>query len=456
MKVAVVGGGISGLVAAWELQMKSLVASWEHQKESLEVELHEKSEMLGGVIRTADLDGICVEEGADSFLARVPEGVELCEKLGFAQADLVSPVSSKVLLKTKNGFEDLFQPHILGVPTKTDELPSQLKSMLQADLDRTEIQEPPASSDTVGAFVRRRVGDEIYEHQVAPLIGAISASDPDLLSLDIVTPQFVQAAKASPSLVKGLVSLQNKNAAVDAPVFYAPQMGMGSIIDALAERLGGSVKLNSQIQNLEELQADAVILAVPAYVAAQLLATRSPEISALLQEIKYVSVAMAQLIYDTNQLPEQFLETAGVLVAKELGLHTTAISFSTQKWGHLVTEGKTVLRVSVGTYGNDEIAKSGDDEIYSAVLPELTEQFGILGLPSVKRISRWEKSFPQYFPATSTQKGHTEKMEIIQRELAEQGIFLAGSSLSGVGIPACIASAKQAVDATCLFFQKNR
>ncbi len=483
MKVAVIGGGISGLCAAWELK-----------KAGADVSVFEQRDILGGCIQSEPLGEMAfVEQAADAFLARVRWGYELCQELGL-QNDLVSPICSEVLVKTSQpapaddrGLKKISQPHILGIPMDLAAVPQNTDAggdaaeCLRADLERTQIKEPPLAEETVGSLVRRRLGDYIFESQVAPLIGAISASNPDLLSAEVATPLLAQARELSPSLVKGLKLALSQNGtqaqngaqakktqpsaqldkAGSTAAFYAPAKGMGQIVKRLAEELKGCTKTSAPVESLENFADGAVILATPAHISKSLVKDRSSTASQLLSEIPYSSVAMLQLVYKATEIPKQFSGIAGVLFPplfsspalatsqQQKELNITAVSFATQKWGHYKHsasgsggEKPAVLRVSVGRYKKDEILQKTDSEISSIVLNELADQLGIKASPSYQRISRWQKSFPQYFP------GHFQKMSEVKTELAKHRIYLAGSYLGGVGIPACIESAKAAAEDT--------
>ncbi len=433
MKTAVVGGGISGLVVAYELK-----------KAGVEVSLYEKEAHVGSSIKTSALGPLAVvEEGADAFLARAASGVEFCRELGI---ELISPAASGVLIANRGKLKPLKQPQILGVPLNpgTD-------SALKADFERTEIQEPELTKETVGSLVRRRIGDEIYEDQVAPLIGAISASNPDDLSLETASPLLAKASQASPSLIKGIMLAAGINSdsasgsgSAGAAAFYAPAGGMSEIPRRLVRELGDVAKFKTKIKSLDEIEADRFVLAVPAYVSAELLKGKtrgSPEglktTTQSLAEVEYASVCVAQLIYKRSEIPKEWADLSGVLFPEKTS-RITAVSFASQKWPQhftsLLSENLALIRVSAGRYGDDEILTKSDQEILELVQKELSEHLSIDVEPEWSRVSRWEKTFPQYF------LGHKEKMQIVQNELEKRDIYLAGAVLDGVGIPACIES----------------
>ena len=449
MKAIVVGAGVSGLAAAYKLQAGGA-----------EVVLLEKSSRAGGVISTQPLgDFAAVEESADAFLGRVPWGIELCEELGLA-GDLVSPASAEVLTgeNFNSGLSRLSGPHILGVPIDIDSSQIQGQTFfedLRKDWNRTQISEPPIEQETVGSLVRRRVGDEIFLRQVAPLIGAISASDPDQIGLLDGAPLLAEAAQASMSLMKGLAAASQKASqptfkpeaeSKPVPAFYAPRGGMQKITDTLTERLDGAVKTNVcvtkvaagrvQVQGGEDYFADCIVLALPTFISKELLANSAPAEARILESVQHASVALVQLVFEAGDLPETLSGIAGILLPHNSQKNVTAISISSEKWSHL--NGPVLLRVSIGRFQRAGLTGKSDRKILKTVLAELAQITGIRAKPLAARISRWPNSFPQYEP------GHLAKMKQVREQLAEQNLFLAGSAVRGVGVPACIASGIEA------------
>lgn len=494
--IAIVGGGIAGLVAAYEIMKNAGVESI----------LYEASGRVGGKLLTTPFAGRMVDEGADAFITRVPHAVELCEELGLND-ELVAPSASGALIWSDDTLKPLPKSQMLGVPLDIEELrASGLVSeagiaAAEEDLNRASLasqkrleagetktglnrtqfaaednQPAVGASDTVGALVRQRLGDEIAEKLVFPLIGSINAGNCDLLDLQATAPLLAEAAADNPSLIAGLRNLRQQaqskasvsKASADAvskgaaSIFLAPKSGMGKIARQLESRLGEQICLLSPVASIEmsavelpavELPAirfsdgrdsenfDAVVLATPSWAATDLLSKSHSDAAALLCDIDYASVVLVTLAFNPGSLLDAELSGSGFLVPASEGLTVTACSWSSSKWEHLRSEESVILRVSLGRHGDDAIASADDEHIVAAVLDDLGQTMGITARPQDVRISRWHRSFPQYAP------GHNEKIAQAEARLAPAGIFLAGAGYHGIGVPACITSGRRAAHA---------
>lgn len=449
--VVVVGAGIAGLAAGWEIRR--------HQPDAT-LTVHEAADRPGGKILTSTIAGIRVDEAADAFLARVPAGVELCRELGL-DADLVTPARREAAIWLDGRLQPLPQPQILGVPLDPDALAATgivsaaAVDELRADLVRDE--DPVRDEDTVGSLLRRRVGDEIFERLVAPLIGSIAAGDCDRLGLEAV-PQIAVAARSHPSLVRGLeLTRERSRISADDPVFFAPREGMSALTDALAARLGSRLRLGSRVERVVPdgdrvavstasgtEYADAVVLATEAAPAAELVGTWAPAAATDLWSIETASVAFVTLVYEPTSVPIG-LDASGFLVPAGAPHTVTACSWTSSKWAH-IGGGHVVLRASVGRAGDDAIANAPDAVLVRRVRNDLAIMMRIGDEPEDFRISRWPESFPQYGV------GHGERVRRISDALARGRVFPAGASYRGIGVPACIeqgrAAARMAVAAT--------
>lgn len=433
--IVVIGAGITGLAAAWELDQAGV-----------DVTVLEATDRVGGRIRTTPIHDIAIDEGADAFLARAPEGVRLATELGLAD-QLISPATRNACVWQRGGLHPLPQPNFLGIPLEPSKLtPGALLSQkgidaLIADLDRTEI-DPVQPAETLGTFIRRRLGDEVFTSLVNPLIGSINAGDCDQLSASSVAPQIVAAAQAGPSLIKALRA-QRALADADAPVFYSFPNGMQALTDAVYEQLRSKVRLSRPAMKLEttrhglrvetaheSLSPPACILAVPAPAAAHLV-QRWPQAVAELRGIEYVSVVMATVVYRKDDVVDLPADMSGFLCPAGSNTVITACSYTSQKWPH-VSDDHVVMRVSLGRYGADAIINADDDDIMRGVRQDLRDTVGISAAPLQSRISRWPRSFPQYTP------GHTARVARIRSELNPSGVFVAGAPYDGIGVPSCI------------------
>ena len=527
-RIAIVGGGIAGLVAAYEIVKDG----------SAEAVLYEASRRVGGKLLTTPFAGRMVDEGADAFITRVPHAIELCEELGLRD-ELVAPSTSKAFIWSDGTLKPLLKSQMLGVPLDIEELrKSGLVSeagiaAVEADLNRAEAEaeaalakktpiaaaeadlkrgefaergskptmgaadttsaaETVGAADTVGALVRQRLGDEIAEKLVFPLIGSINAGNCDLLDLQTTAPLLAEAAASNPSLIAGLRNLRQQAQSKDeasmgtASAFLAPNSGMGKIIQQLESRLGERIRLSCPAASVETLgirfsdgraseNFDAIVLATPSWTTADLLAKSHSETAAMISDIDYASVVLVTLAFNSDHPADIEPSGSGFLVPASEDLTITACSWASSKWEHLrgdqtgsknasrdsisqtiasqsnatgkkpsrsETQSNIILRVSLGRHGDDAIASADDEHIIATVLADLEQTMGITSRPLETRISRWHRSFPQYAP------GHSEQVAKAESLLSPDGIFLAGAGYHGIGVPACIASGRNAARAS--------
>ena len=436
MKVAVVGAGITGLAAGYEAA-----------KAEAEVVVYEAAERAGGRILTSELAGQLVDEGPDAFLARVPWAVEMCRELGL-EGELVSPAQRAAFVYSQGALRALPQPNVLGVPLDFDALAA--SGIVSPDGVERARQEPDltgsplAEDDSVGGLVRRRLGDELADRLVDPLIGGINASSIDDLSVRAAVPQLAEAASRGSSLVQELRRLAaSSRADPDAPVFFTLPDGLGRLVDELADRLGDRLRLSSPAVDLGDLDADRVIVTLPASAASALVAPVSAAASKMLGSIDYASVVLVSLAFDAADVDHP-MEGSGYLVPAVEGRTITACSWASSKWCHVGTPETVVLRVSAGRYGDDRALAMDDDALLGAVRADLSATMGLDAEPQAVRISRWERSLPQYRP------GHLELVADIERALAQDAPWLqvTGAWARGLGVPACIHQGRQAAQAS--------
>ena len=436
MRIAVVGAGITGLAAGYEAA-----------KAGAEVVVYEAAERAGGRIFTTELAGQPVDEGADAFLARVPWAVGLCQELGLA-ADLVSPAQRAAFVYSRGALRAVPQPNVLGVPLDFDTLAA--SGIVSADgVDRAR-QEPDlagsrlAGDESVGGLVRRRLGDEVADRLVDPLIGGINASSIDDLSVRASVPQLAEAVSRGPSLVQELRRLAaSATADPDAPVFYTLSAGLGRLTAELADQLGERLRLSSPVADIGELDADQVIVTLPADAVSALVAPVSARAAELLEGIDYASVVLVSLAFDSAEVNHP-MAGSGYLVPAVEGHTITACSWASSKWAHVGSSETVVLRVSAGRYGDDRALALNDDALLEAVRADLAATMGLDAEPHTVRISRWERSLPQFRP------GHLELVADIEQALAQDAPWLqvTGAWARGLGVPACINQGRQAAQAS--------
>jgi oxygen-dependent protoporphyrinogen oxidase len=450
-RVVVVGGGICGLAAAWELSADP----------TLEVVVVESSERFGGKIRTSAFAGRAVDEGADAFLLRVPEGLALADELGLG-GTLVSPATSTALVWCPDGLRPLPSGLVLGIPTDAEALAGAgIVSPAAVEAVRVEASvagDPLGGDESVGSLVRRRFGVEVLRRLVEPLVGGINAGEADELSVDAVVPQIAAAARRDASLTAGLRAAAAEHPPAPGPVFAAPRAGMGALVDELAMGLaarGVDLRTGAPVASIERrgrgwsvaiagddpvvLEAGGVVVAAPAAAASRLLAPVASTAAALLGGIAHASVAMVTLAVPTALVRRQ-VDASGFLVPRDAGLTITAASWASSKWAHLAGGDTAILRVSCGHHADPRPVELPDDELLDAVLADLATTMGLEVAPSEVRISRYVDGFPQY------EVGHLDRVAAIESAVRDAAprLVVAGAALRGLGVPACIRQGRQA------------
>lgn len=445
--VVVVGGGITGLVVARDLVLAGA-----------SVTLVEP-EHLGGRLRTTPFGGTALDEAADAFLARVSDGVDLCRELGI-DGDLVSPAARRAYVWSRGELRLLPNAQLLGVPTDLDELAASgivsAEGLEQAHRDLREPLVAPTGDIAIGALMRARLGDEVTDRLIDPLVGGINAGDTDQLSLAATVPQLDAAARSgAASLIEACRAQRAAVADPEAPIFFAPRAGMGALADAVAADANdhGLTVISGRAVGLERerrcwrvsleggraLPADAVVIATAAPTAAGLVRPHARAAADVLASIPYASVAMISIAVDPAAV-DRPLDGSGYLVPRVEGRTITACSWATSKWPHLVDNGTVLLRTSVGRDGDDRAQSLGDSALIDATLADLRDTMALRGAPSEVRVTRWPSSFPQYRP------GHLERVAKLEADLATitPTVIVTGAALHGLGVPACIRQGRAA------------
>ena len=451
MHVVVIGGGITGLACALELA-----------DSGVEVTVLEASSRLGGNIRTSPFAGLAVDEAADAFLARVPEGIALCRRLGLDE-QLVSPANAGAYVWARGGLRRLPGGLALGVPgdilsvarSGILSVGGMARAALEPVLPRRRRSGPEA--DALGPLVRDRFGREVLERLVDPLIGGINAGDADRLSAMAVAPQVATVADRSRSLLLGLRAERRAHPPdPSAPVFFTLRGGMGGLPDALAAALAAAdvpvtIELDTPVESIDvdehgavqvtgalvanrrRFAANAVVLACPAHASADLLEGVAPRVASTLREIDYASVALVTFAFDDAAIGRP-LDATGLLVPKPEQRTVTAASWASTKWAHWRIPGQVIVRASAGRDGDERAVHLSDDALVGEMLADLERLMDARGAPTEVRVSRWPRSFPQYRP------GHLDRIDETERHLASAAptIVLAGAAYRGLGIPACV------------------
>ncbi|MFD4559023.1 protoporphyrinogen oxidase [Streptomyces sp. NPDC058469] len=448
--VVVIGAGIGGLAAAHRLLDRGV-----------RVTVVEASERVGGKLLPGEIAGARVDLGAESMLARRPEAVALAREVGLTDR-LQAPATATASIWTRGALRPMPKGHVMGVPGTASALSGVLSDEglhrieRDADLPRTEVGDDVA----VGEYVAARLGREVVDRLVEPLLGGVYAGDAYRISMRSAVPQLFQAAKAHDSLTEAVRDIQERAAAAQqtGPVFMGIQGGVGQLPLAVAESVrarGAEILTGTPVTELRRsgasgwrvvagdrvLDADGVIVAVPAPVAAELLRPEAPGAAAELGAVEYASMALITLAYRRADI--DLPQGSGFLVPPVDGRTIKASTFASQKWGWIADENPDVLvlRTSVGRYGETTVLERDDAGLVDVSRHDLREATGLDATPLATRVTRWTDGLPQY-PV-----GHHARVARVREHVGKlPGLAVCGAAYDGVGIPATIASAYAAVD----------
>ncbi len=447
-RVAVVGGGLAGLAAAYRLR-----------RLGCEPLVLEAGSTFGGKVQTERAEGLILEEGPDSFLVRKPEVVQLVRELGLAE-DLVPlpPGGSGSAIYARGRLHPIPPGLMLGLPTEVwPILRSGLLSptgKLRAAGDFILPRDRGEGDQPLGQLVARRLGAEVLDRLVAPLLTGIYAGDPWSMSTEATFPQLLELERSDGSLVLGARRLRRRapKAPAPGPMFMSMRLGLGQITDALLVALPGEcLRPGSPVADLqrlehgyrltiaggEQLDADGIILTLPAPAAGQLLRDIAPEAAASLFAVPYASLAVTQLAYRPADVPN--LKGSGFLVDRAAGLSITACTYVVNKWPH-ESPGAVLLRCYLGRAGEDPLGVD-DETMLAKVREDLRTVLGVRADPWLQRVYRWPAGMPQYTV------GHVARMTGVFEQLRQlPALALAGAPYRGVGMPDVVRQANQAAE----------
>lgn len=458
-RVAVVGGGITGLAAAHRLRELAPEA---------EVVLLEASSRLGGVLETRQVDGFLLEAAADGFLTTPAAAVNMCQRLDLAES-LQSPdarhrrafvVCRGRLQPVPEGFTVLAPSRLWPLVT------SPIMSLRGKARAAWEWFVPPRRDDddeSLQSFVCRRFGRQVYERLAQPLVGGIYTADPERLSIEATMPRFRQMEREHRSLLRAM--LHNQRTAPAQPgsgaryaQFAAPQQGMSSLVAALARQLSPqTLRLDSPVDAIVPLEAsrwllsiggprperipvDGLIVATPAYQSARMLEQVDGSAAAELREIDYASCAIVSLGYRRDQIGHA-LDGFGFVVPLAEDRMILSCSFASVKYGGRAPEDEVLLRVFIGGACQAGLLRLRKSELMALAEAEVSELLAIRGQPSLKHIVYHPRAMPQYHV------GHRRRVAGIEASLERYPtLALAGSALHGVGVPSCVQSGESAAE----------
>ena len=464
LRVAVVGGGLSGLSAAHRL----IEFSPENER-SIDLTLFEAAPRTGGMIATKRIGEYLVELGADSFITNKPAGVSLCRRLEID--DELIPTEDawrKSLVLRKGKPVEVPEGFMLLSPAKIWPI---LKSPIFSWAGKLRmgwecfIPAIKTSNDdeSLASFVTRRFGRELLDRLVQPLVGGIYTSDPEKLSLRATLSRFLEQEQQYGSLIKASRSQAKKQSSNEKSgsgarygLFTAPRNGIQTILDTLREKVGSSATIRSECpissvkrQNEgwsisavggETENYDAVILALPTHRAARVVEGVSPELAEGLRGIEYASSAIVVSGHNLSDIKHP-LDAFGLVIPEIENRDVIAVSFSSRKFPGRAPEGKVVLRTFVGGAMHPEKMALSDEDMKQTVRRELSSMLGVSGEPDFEEVVRYENSMPQYHV------GHLDRVAKIEQQVANlPGLELAGNAYRGVGIPDSIASGESAAE----------
>ena len=449
-RVVVVGAGIAGLAAATAVR---------RERPDVEVVVLEAAAQVGGKLRLGQVAGVTVDLGAESILHRRPEGVDLARSAGLGDR-VVHPATTEARIWSRGSLHRMPRS-VMGVPADVAELASsgvvsrkgQARASMDLVLPATRLDGDDVS---VGWLIEQRLGREVLDRLVEPLLGGVYAGHAREISARAAVPQVVALLDHDTSLMRA-VGAALEGPASTAPVFAGLVGGVGQLATTLAKaldvRTGSTVRdlartstgwqvVTGSVPSPELVEADAVVVAVPAGPASRLLADVAPGAALELATIEYASMAVVTLAFRAVDMPA--VEGSGFLVPPVEGRHAKAATWSFAKWGWVREEGRragdvVLLRASVGRHRDEQELQVTDEELVARVLADLGDAVGLDAQPVDAVVTRWGGGLPQYAV------GHLDRVRSIREHVGRlPGLAVCGAAYDGLGIPACIASAELA------------
>lgn len=454
--ILVVGGGITGLAAAFYLQ--------KHIKEHYlpyQVKLVESSNRLGGKVQTVRRDGFTIERGPDSFLERKKSAVELVEDLGLTDQLVRNGTGQSYILVGKK-LHKMPQGSFMGIPTQVRPFlfsgMFSLTGKLRAGMDFLIPKGKQVDDQSLGHFFRRRFGDELVENLIDPLLSGIYSGDMDEMSLMATFPNFYHLEQKYGSLIKGLNKSMPKRKKTaknkkKQGMFLSLKGGLETLINALETQLNpGTIQLQTAVDHIQKkdhgyhvllsdgtvYRADAVIMATPHQTLSNIFSQY--DFFNVFNDMPLNSVANVAMAFDKKAIRKD-IDGTGFVVSRNSKFRITACTWTHKKWPNAAPEDKALIRCYVGRPDDPEAVDLSDEDMVKLVLKDLNKIMKIKNKPIFSVVTRWKNAMPQYTV------GHIERLATVKQAMTEQlpGIYLAGSSYEGVGLPDCIDQGKQAV-----------
>ena len=464
--VAIVGGGIAGLTAAFSLYEQAAGAGL-----PLTCTLIEAGRDWGGKIVTHRVGDLTIEAGPDSFLSQKPWALELCNKLGLTNRLInTNEHQKKTYVYSRGRLRELPEGLVVIVPTKLGPfLKSGLISwpgIMRMGMDLALPAKRGDGDESLASFFSRRLGREAFERVVEPLMAGIYAGDAQQISLRATFPRFLDLERQHGSLIRGMLASRPAGSSSGRTMFVTLRDGLAELVQVLLARLTASgAKLMTQqsvaamrvrqtstnrsggwtydltLENGPVVSADAVVLATPAFVSADLVRPLSPIAAELLGAIPYASTVTVSLAYAAGTLGAE-VSGFGFVVPRVERRDLLAATWTSLKWPHRAPASQTLVRCYLGGVGREAILQEDDRALVRRVREELRSMTGVTGEPAYAEVNRWERGMPQYT------LGHLDRLETIQRSLDRYpGLVLAGAAYRGIGIPDCIRDGTDAASA---------
>lgn len=441
--IAIIGGGIAGLSAAWYLQQAGI-----------EYTLLEASERFGGLIHTVYNNDCTIEFGPDAFITRKPWAMALVKELGLEDELItVSDTFERIYVLANGQLCPL--PDGLGLLVPTN-IPAFLESPLlswggkiRALLDYIIPAYEGDEDESLANFVIRRMGEEVLDKLADPLLAGVYNAEMEKQSILATFPQYRALEKKYGSLIRGMIETQQQMPPSNEPASVSFRNGMGQLIDTLVSKLTGDLRLNIAVEKLESgyqlqlsnggsFKVDGLILAVPAKIAASLLAAIAPEAADGLAQIRYAGVGSMSLVFSQSDVPN-LLNAYGVVIPSSAGRNIDGMQWNSSKWSHRAPRDKVLIRVFFGGPHTRAMLDKNEYELVAIVREEIRAILSITAKPEFYRLGKWENAYPQY------DVGHIERVNAIEATLPEN-IAIAGNAYRGVGIPDTVKTAKTAVE----------
>ncbi|MDR1958848.1 MAG: protoporphyrinogen oxidase [Planctomycetaceae bacterium] len=469
-RILILGAGITGLSAAYHC--RKLMPD-------VKIEVWDKQERTGGVLETLNLNGYQIEQSADNFITTVPWGLELCQELGLSDEVVqTNPLYRRTYVVRKGNLHLLPDGFMMMAPTRMWPLAvtpilspfGKLRAACEFFLPKSR----ETGDETMAHFAKRRLGREVFERLIEPLVSGVYAADMDKLSVLATLPRFREMEKNHGSLIRAMraqmkvsrqVREQSQESGARYSLFVTLKNGLSHITDTLASRISiENIRLSREAVQLERKSEsgvlywectdrrgtaerfDAVIFALPSYETARLLKTSHPKLGELLGKIEHSGTAIATFAFSQHQMKKK-VRGMGFVVPKIENSPILAGSFSSLKYVHRAPAGKLLIRIFAGGARAPEMATMPDEELLPILRREMNRNLHIQGEPEYQVVAHWPRTMPQYH------LGHLELVQEIESQVASiSDVAVAGNSFHGVGIPNCIHSGQQAAES----LQKKR